>query len=499
MGREAESAGESSSQKAVSAGYSVTFRLRIENRPGSFAKIVSALADIKVSLAEVSLIASDFDFTLRDVTVSCRDDLHAAGARDVVAALENVSIVEWQDDTFAAHAGGKLHIQANAPLVTVDDLSRAYTPGVARVCQAIHQTPEKAWTYTIKRNSVAVVTDGSAVLGLGNIGPAAALPVMEGKAILFKQFANIDAYPLCLNTQDTEEIIRIVKAIAPGFGGINLEDIAAPRCFEIEERLRAELDIPVFHDDQHGTAIVVLAGLLNALKIVNKRLEDLKVVICGFGAGGVAIARLLYDSGVRNIIPCDSIGAVYRGRTQGMNPVKDEVISYTNPDNLRGTVSEVIKGADVFIGVSQPGTITRKDVASMAPDAIVFALANPIPEILPHEIDDIVRIVATGRSDYANQINNVLAFPGIFRGALDCFATTISAEMKVAAAEAIAGCVLESELSEKRIIPSTFFPGAADRVAEKVKEAAIREKLARPERYPVQPLQGRHDPLHWRS
>jgi malate dehydrogenase (oxaloacetate-decarboxylating) len=484
-------------EQTVSAGYSLTFRLRIENRPGSFATVVNKLAEIRVSLAEVSLIASDFDYTLRDITVSCRDDEHASQARAILDGLDNASIVEWQDDTFAVHAGGKLHIQPNASLNNLDDLSRAYTPGVARVCSAIHETPEKAWSYTIKQNSVAVVTDGSAVLGLGNIGPLAALPVMEGKAVLFKQFANINAYPICLDTQDTEEIISIVKAIAPGFGGINLEDISAPRCFEIEERLKSELDIPVFHDDQHGTAVVVLAGLLNALKITGKKLEDLKVVICGFGAGGVAIARLLHDSGVRNIIPCDSIGAVYRGRNEGMNDVKRDVISYTNPDNVQGTVGEVLKGADVFIGVSQPRTITRKDVATMAQDSMVFALANPTPEILPQEISDLVRIVATGRSDYANQINNVLCFPGIFRGALDCRASLISPNMKVAAARAIAESIDDSQLSEKYIIPSSFHPGITAKVAEQVKQAAIKEGLARHDNFPVQPLKGRHNPPHW--
>jgi malate dehydrogenase (oxaloacetate-decarboxylating) len=380
------------------------------------------------------------------------------------------------------HIGGKIEIALKAPLKTRDDLSMAYTPGVARVCEAIHRDPEKAFTLTIKKNTVAVVTDGTAVLGLGDIGPAAAMPVMEGKAMLFKEFAGVDAFPICLSTKDPDEIVRTIKAIATAFGGINLEDISAPRCFEIEDRLKEELDIPVFHDDQHGTAVVVLAALINALKITGKRMEDIKVVVNGVGAAGVACSKIIMAAGVRNIIGCDQQGALYRGRREHMNWVKDWYAQNTNPNEERGTVHDVIKGADVFMGLSAPGVITEEDLKRMAENPIVFAMANPTPEIMPEEAAPHVAVMATGRSDYPNQINNVLCFPGIFRGALQCRASRINEEMKLAAAHAIAGIITEGELHADYIVPSVFDKRVAEAVARDVEEAAYQTGVARRER-----------------
>lgn len=454
-----------------SAGFSITVRLKLENRPGSFARIAQLTAETRASLAEVILLSSDFDFNVRDVTINCCNEQHSRDLLRQIEALPGVSIERWQDDTFSMHAGGKLNVVPKQILSTTDELSRAYTPGVARVCTAIHKDPDQAYPYTIKSNTVAVISDGSAVLGLGNIGPRAALPVMEGKAVLFRQFAGINAFPICLDTQDTEQIIATIKNIAPVFGGINLEDISAPRCFEIEERLSQELDIPVFHDDQHGTAVVVVAGLINALKLVGKRMDRITVVVNGFGAGGVACTRLMLDAGVKNIIPCDTAGTVYRGRSTNMNPVKTQLSQITNAENIKGTVADALRGADVFVGVSQPGAITPAMVKTMAKDPIVFALANPVPEIMPTEIEGIARIIATGRSDYANQVNNVLCFPGIFKGALECRARTITTKMKLAAAQAIASEVPDSELRETYIIPGIFKSNVAAKVAEMVKAA----------------------------
>jgi malate dehydrogenase (oxaloacetate-decarboxylating) len=355
----------------------------------------------------------------------------------------------------------------------------AYTPGVARVCMAIHDEPENVYKLTIKRNTVAVVTDGTAVLGLGNIGPEAALPVMEGKAMLFKEFGKVDAFPICLATQDTEEIIKAVKNIAPVFGGINLEDISAPRCFEIEDRLKKELDIPVFHDDQHGTAVVVLAALINALKIVKKRIEDLKIVVSGVGAAGVACSKIIMSAGATNIIGFDRSGAIYKGRTEGMNFMKQWFAENTNPTGFKGSVTEALEGADLFLGLSGPGTIHAKDLSKMNKDAIVFAMANPVPEVMPEEAAPYVRIMATGRSDYPNQINNVLCFPGIFRGALDCHARDINEEMKLAAALAIADVISPAELNEDYIVPGVFNPKVAENVAHAVVKAARKTGVAR--------------------
>ncbi len=369
---------------------------------------------------------------------------------------------------------GKLEVISKAKVETSEDLSIAYTPGVAEPCRKIAEDPEKVYKYTMKGNTVAVVTDGTAVLGLGDIGPEAALPVMEGKAVLFKEFAGIDAFPICLDTKDVDEIVKAVKYIAPGFGGINLEDISAPRCFEIEERLKAELNIPVFHDDQHGTAIVVLAGIINSLKIVQKKPNEMKVVINGAGAAGIAITKLLIKFGFKYIILCDKPGAIYRG-ADWTNPAQTKIAEVTNPDNVKETLKEVIKDADLFIGVSAPNIVTEEMIASMNKDAIVFAMANPVPEIMPDKAKaGGARIVGTGRSDFPNQVNNVLAFPGIFKGALKC-RKQITDKMKIAAAYAIAGMIPESELNEENILPKPFQPGIADAVAEAVIKAAEEE------------------------
>jgi malate dehydrogenase (oxaloacetate-decarboxylating) len=362
-------------------------------------------------------------------------------------------------------------VRPRLPLKTREDLSMVYTPGVARVSRAIADDPEKVWNLTIKRNCVAVVSDGTAVLGLGDIGAEAALPVMEGKAVLFKEFAGIDAFPLCLDTKDPDEIVRIVEAVAPAFGGVNLEDISAPRCFEIERRLRERLDIPVFHDDQHGTAIVVLAALLNALRVVEKRLEDVRIVTTGCGAAGMAVTRTLQNAGARWIVGCDEGGALFRGR-EGLNAAKQEYAELTNPDNVRGAADQLLEGAEVFIGVSVPGAISVEGVRRMAPRAIVFAMANPNPEVDPEAIEGLAEVIATGRSDYPNQINNVLAFPGVFRGALDVRARTIDPEMELAAARAIAGAISDDELSADYVIPSVFNRAVAPAVAAAVAEAA---------------------------
>lgn len=384
---------------------------------------------------------------------------------------------DLNDPTFHLHMGGKLETKLRTPVRNREDLSRVYTPGVAQVCMAIHENPAMAHSLTIKRNTIAVVSDGSAVLGLGNIGPLAAMPVMEGKAMLFKQLGGVDAFPICLDTQDTEEIIRAVKLIAPSFGGINLEDISAPRCFEIEQRLVEELDIPVFHDDQHGTAVVVLAGLLNAVKLVGKRLADCKVVMSGAGAAGTACTNILLAAGVRHLVGVDRCGALVRTRDNG-SEAWNRYAERTNPYLEEGSLSDVIAGADIFVGVSAPGLLKREDVARMAKDAIVFAMANPNPEITPEEAEGYVRIMATGRSDYPNQINNVLCFPGLFRGVLDCRAGRVTEGMKLAAAYAIAGVVQASELSETYIIPSVFNQEVAERVRLAVMEAAYADGVA---------------------
>ena len=460
-----------------SASFSVTIRVRLANSPGSFADLARAIADAGGLLGAIDLVRVEQGVKVRDVTVSATDAEHADGIVRAVQSLPGVEVEHFSDRTFLMHLGGKIHMESNVPVKTRDDLSMAYTPGVARVCRAIADEPEAVWNLTIKRNTVAVVSDGSAVLGLGDIGPEAAMPVMEGKAMLFKEFAGIDAWPVCLDAREPDAIVAAVEAIAPSFGGINLEDIAAPRCFEIEERLRASLDIPFCHDDQHGTAIVVLAAFLNALRLVGKKPEDVKVVVSGAGAAGIAVSRTLMAAGVRNLIGCDRQGALHRGR-DGMNEIKARFAEETNPDGEQGSADEVLRGADVFVGLSSPGAISVEGVRGMAADPIVFAMANPTPEVPPEQIADVAAVVATGRSDYPNQINNVLAFPGIFRGALDVRARTITEGMEVAAGHALAA-IIGDALAADYIVPSVFNRDVAPAVAAAVAQAAERDGVAR--------------------
>ena len=468
-----------------SASHSLTVRLTIQNRPGMLGKVTSAISRAGGDIGGIDLIQPGGKVRTRDITFNARDEGHGQAIVAGLGRIRGVSVLHVSDRTFLMHLGGKIEIRGKVPVKTRDDLSMAYTPGVARVCLAIRDDPEKAYALTIKQNSVAVVTDGTAVLGLGDIGPKAAMPVMEGKALLFKSFAGVDAYPLCLETKDTDEIVRIVRAIAPGFGGINLEDIAAPRCFEIEERLKKELDIPVFHDDQHGTAVVVMASLLNALKVVKKRMDEVRVVFAGAGASAIATARLLMTVGCRHIVGCDRAGTLYRGRVDHMNPVKVWFAEHTNPRQLRGSLGEALRGADVFIGLSGPGVVGRRDIRRMARDRIVFAMANPTPEVMPEEVRGMVRVMATGRSDYPNQINNVLCFPGFFRGLLDVRARGVNDEMKIAAARAIASIIRPGELTEDYVIPSVFDRRVVDAVADGVAGAARRTGVARRSRQRV--------------
>ena len=462
-----------------SPSYSITIRIELEHKPGMFARVAEAIGKAGGSLGSIDIVARSREKTVRDVTVEARDHLHE---KQIVSSLNMVAgsrVIDVSDVTFLSHLGGKIEVVNKLQLNKRENLAIAYTPGVARICTAIHKDPEKAYSLTIKKNTVAVVSDGTAVLGLGDIGPEAAMPVMEGKAMLFKEFGGVNAFPICLSTKDPEEIIKTVKYISPGFGGINLEDISSPRCFEIETRLQAELDIPVFHDDQHGTAVVVLAALYNALKIVGKKMENLKVVVSGVGAAGVACTKIIMLAGVHNIIGADRAGAIYKGRTENMNQVKEWFADHTNADRVTGSLSECMKGADVFIGVSSPGLLTADDLKKMVKDSIVFAMANPVPEIMPEEALPYVRIMATGRSDYPNQINNVLCFPGIFKGALRCYARQINEDMKLAAARAIASCIPEDELNEDEIIPSVYNRMVADKVADAVERVAVAAGLAR--------------------
>jgi malate dehydrogenase (oxaloacetate-decarboxylating) len=464
------------------ASYSLTLRVKIHNRPGKLGEITTAIGRAGGDIDAIDIVSVGKDFLIRDITVNASSEQHD---QEIIAALENidgVEVVNTSDRTFLMHLGGKIETVSKMPLKTRADLSMAYTPGVARVCEAIHKDPEKAFTLTIKKNTVAVVSDGTAVLGLGDIGPAAAMPVMEGKAQLFKEFGGVDAFPICLNTKDPHEIIETVKNIAVAFGGINLEDISAPRCFEIEDRLKEELDIPVFHDDQHGTAVVVLAALINALKIVGKKIDEIKVVVNGVGAAGVACSKIVMAAGVQNIVGCDQTGAIYEGRTENMNWVKDWYARNTNRNLEKGTIHDVIKNADVFFGLSVPGVITGADLKNMAKDPVIFAMANPVPEIMPEEAAGLAAVMATGRSDYPNQINNVLCFPGIFRGALNCRASRINEAMKLAAANAIAGIISDDELHPDYIIPSVFDRRVGEAVAKEVEEAAYETGVARRER-----------------
>ena len=465
-----------------SAQYSLMIRVEMANRPGLLGRVATAIGTAGGNIGSVDLVSIDDTETLRDITVDAGSQDHWSEITTAISAVEGARVVDTTDRTLLLHVGGKIEQRNKIPLKSRDDLSMAYTPGVARVCSAIAEDRSKAFQYTIKRNTVAVVSDGSAVLGLGDIGPEAAMPVMEGKAMLFKEFGGVDAFPICLATKDTDEIVSIVRALAPTFGGINLEDISAPRCFEIEDRLKAELDIPVFHDDQHGTAVVVLAALLNAVKLTGKRLEDLRVLVVGLGAAGMAVTKLLLDAGVVHVIGCDSRGALHTERQDyldgSISGIKRWYAEQTNPERRAGGPGDVIDGADLFIGLSGARVMPPDALARMNEDAMVFAMANPNPEVTPEEAAPYARIIATGRSDYPNQINNVLCFPGIFRGALDVRAVDITEKMKMAAARGIAEIVTDSELREDYIIPSVFNRDVADAVAAAVAREAKAEGAA---------------------
>ncbi|PYN03437.1 MAG: NAD-dependent malic enzyme [Candidatus Rokuibacteriota bacterium] len=464
---------------APTASYSLTIRLEIDNRPGMLGKVTSAIGRAGGDIGAIDLVEVRKKTLIRDLTFKASDERHGQQVVERLKAIDGIKVAQVSDRTFLMHLGGKIEIKGKIPVKTRDDLSMAYTPGVARVCMAIHHDPAKAYTLTTKGNTVAVVSDGTAVLGLGDIGPNGAAPVMEGKALIFKEFAGVDAWPICLATKDVDEIVTIVKALSPVFGGINLEDISAPRCFEIEERLQKALDIPVFHDDQHGTAVVVLAALINALKVVKKRLGDVRIVITGAGASGIATAKLLMKEGARHIIGCDRAGAIYAGRTENMNPMKEWFAKHTNPRRVRGTAGDALADADVFIGLSGPGVVSLKDIKTMNRDPIVFAMANPVPEIQPEEVGAYVRVMATGRSDYPNQINNSCCFPGFFRGMLDVRAKRVNDQMKLAAAHALASIVAKGELSDEYITPSMFDARVVPTVAAAVAEAAVKSGVAR--------------------
>jgi malate dehydrogenase (oxaloacetate-decarboxylating) len=464
---------------APSVSYSITVRLEVASHGRAVSEITRAVEHAGGVVTALD-VGSGHQGKLRvDVTCAATDTAHAESLVAALAGIAGVSVHKVSDRTFLLHLGGKIEMRSKVPLRNRDDLSMAYTPGVARVSLALAAKPEDARRLTIKRNSVAVVTDGSAVLGLGNVGPYAALPVMEGKAALFKRFADIDAWPICLDTQDTDEIVRAVQVIAPGFGGINLEDISAPRCFEVERRLRALLDIPVFHDDQHGTAIVVMAALTNALRVVGKDLRGVRIAMAGAGAAGTAVLKLLLAAGASDVIVVDDQGAVYAGRP-GMNENLTWIAERTNAAGYSGDLPGAVHGADVFIGLSAPGILVGEDVKTMNEGAIVFALANPDPEVDPDIAREYAAVVASGRSDYPNQINNVLAFPGVFRGLLDAQSRKVTDGMLVAAARALADVVLPDELGPDYIIPSVFHPDVASGVAAAVRGVAVEEDSAEP-------------------
>ncbi len=469
----------------VSAQFSVTIRVELDARKEPLGKLTASIAEAGGQLQGVDLVpgAGSEGKRVREFTIDARDQAHWEQILRGIGSTRGAKVLEYTDRTMQMHRGGKIEQANKYPLKTRDDLSMAYTPGVARVCTAIHEDRSKAFEYTIKKNTVAVVSDGSAVLGLGDIGPEAAMPVMEGKAMLFKEFADVDAFPICLSTQDPEEIIHVCELMAPTFGGINLEDISAPRCFEIEDRLKESLDIPVFHDDQHGTAVVTMAALFNALKITGKPISDLRVLMVGLGAAGVAVTKMMLASGVTQIIGCDRKGALSTSRSDyqagEMTGIKKWYTEHSNPEQIEGPPDDVIEGTDLFVGLSGPGIIQGASLAKMNDDAIVFAMANPTPEVMPEEAAPHVRIMATGRSDYPNQINNVLCFPGIFRGALDAGAPQITEEMKLAAAQGIASAVDDEDLSEDYIIPSVFNRDVAPAVAAAVVNEAKRAGIAR--------------------
>src|SRR3989338_386409 len=462
-----------------SSANKLTVRLELLNKPGVFARVVKVIADENANLGAVDIVEAMPERVIRDVTFDVANDAHGQRIIDVLNKLENVKVVSFSDPVFLLHLGGKIHVQNKVPLKTRNQLSMAYTPGVAKVCMAIAQEHSKVNTLTIKSNSIAVVTDGSAILGLGNLGPEAALPVMEGKAMLFKEFADIDAWPICLATQDVEEIIATVKNIAPVFGGINLEDISAPRCFQIESRLKEILYIPVMHDDQHWTAVVMLAALKNALKIVKKDIKDIRVVVSGVGAAGAACCRILLAAGVRHLLACNRKGVVLAVDDENLNKVRKDLFSCLNANNPIMSLREALNGADVFMGVSAGNLLSVDDLKVMGKDKIIFAMANPDPEVNPHAAYKVCRIFATGRSDFPNQINNALAFPGIFRGALNARAKEINEEMKLAASVALANLVSNDQLNEEYIIPIFFDKGFAPAVAQAVEEAAYKTGVAR--------------------
>ena len=459
--------------------YSITIKVSLGNRPGTLGRFATAIGEAGGNIAAIPGFEAKGPVVMREIDVLARSTEHARRIVESVSDLDGVTVLDWWDRTFRLHEGGKIQVNGLCPVGDAHDLAMAYTPGVARVCTAIQREPMLRHTHTMVKNIVAIVSDGTAVLGLGDIGPEAALPVMEGKALLFKEFGGVDAFPLCLDVASTDEIVETVTRMAPSFGGINLEDIAAPAAFDVEERLIEALDIPVFHDDQHGTAIVTLAALENSLKLVGKEISDVSVVISGMGAAGVAVGKILIDAGVGEIVGADRIGAVYRGR-DGLNRAKGWFAQHTNPERKAGSLSDILRGSDVFIGVSAPGLLTAADIRSMAPRPVVFAMANPDPEIRPEEADGLAAVMATGRSDFPNQINNVLAFPGVFRGALDAGATRITEGMKVAAAKAIAAVIDEEDLDRNYIIPSVFDRRVAARVAAEVAACAAAEGVVRP-------------------
>ncbi len=459
--------------------YSIHLRVSLSNVPGVLGSLATAIGQVGGNIYAVDSFVAKGTQVERDIVVNCRSVEHQSEVVEAVRHTPGIILHDWWDRTFRMHEGGKIEVLSLCPVGDQEDLSMAYTPGVARVCNAIAADESLADTYTIRKNTVAIVSDGTAVLGLGDIGPKAAMPVMEGKALLFKEFGGVDAFPICLDVSSPEEIIETVVRLAPTFGGINLEDIAAPGAFQVEEALKELLDIPVFHDDQHGTAVVTLAALENALRITGKRMADLSIVISGVGAAGVAIGKILLGAGASNIVGVDSKGAVYDGR-DGLNTWKQWFAENTNPERKQGALADVMHGADVFIGVSAPDILTVEDVEHMADDPIVFAMANPDPEIRPELVEGLVRVMGTGRSDYPNQINNVLAFPGIFRGALDARATDITENMKLAAARAIADSVTDAELSETFIMPPVFDKSVSQRVAAAVAAAAMADGVCRP-------------------
>lgn len=461
------------------SNYRLTVRLELINKPGIFAKVAALLAEEGANLGAVDIVSATRTRMIRDVTFDAQNEQHGEKVLSRLNSLPDVTVLSASDRIFLLHLGGKISVQGKFPISTRNVLSMVYTPGVGRVSEAIAKDKTKAYAFTSKSNSVAVVTDGSAVLGLGNLGPEAALPVMEGKVMLFKELAGIDAWPLCLNTQDPDEIVRVVQAIAPGFGAINLEDIGAPRCFEVERRLREVLDVPVMHDDQHGTAVAILAALTNALTVTGKQLERVRVVVNGMGAAGTACCRMLLAAGVSHLLGCDKEGIVLSGDMEQLRACRTDLTACLSRGRPTGTLSDALQGAEVFIGLSVGHVLTGRDLDRMAPDRIVFAMANPDPEVSPEVALSHCRIFATGRSDYPNQINNALAFPGMFRGALDVQAREINEPMKLAAAKALAGTIPAGSLSEDYIIPSLFDKEVVPRIARAVAAAARESGVAR--------------------